>query len=497
MKDVAILKLAALLSALPFYEPQADHEQININGLTIDSRDVESGNLFICINGALVDGHRFASQAEEQGAAAILAERPLDVNVPVILVKDTLRASAALATHFYGHPSKEMRIVGITGTNGKTSMTYLLESIFRANAEATGVIGTIQMKIKEETYPVKNTTPDALFLQKGFRKMVDQGVDTAVIEVSSHALDMGRVHGTDLDVAVFTNLSQDHLDYHNSFEDYFHAKSLLFSQLGNTFDPNKPKFAVINTDDRYAEALIKSTAQPVCSYGIEKQADIMATDIELAANGTSFRLHTPKGEATINSKLMGKFNVYNMLAAVGAALCSGVPFETICSALCETTGVAGRFEPVAAGQRFGVIVDYAHTPDSLENVLTTIKSFVKGKIITVVGCGGDRDKTKRPLMAGTAVQYSDTAIFTADNPRTEDPHAIIEDMIAGLDEQAYVVVPERAEAIKRAVAIAEADDIVLIAGKGHETYQIVGDQVLDFDDRLVAAEAIKHAGLGE
>ncbi|MFP7169031.1 UDP-N-acetylmuramoyl-L-alanyl-D-glutamate--2,6-diaminopimelate ligase [Terribacillus halophilus] len=494
---MAILKLAVLLSALPFYEQQADHERIDITGVTIDSREVKSGNLFICIDGAVVDGHTFAKQAQDQGAAAILAERPLDVSIPVILVKDTLRALAPIANAFYNHPSKEMRVIGITGTNGKTSMTYLLESIFRANQEATGVIGTIQMKIKEEAYPVKNTTPDAVFLQKGFRKMVDEGVDTAVIEVSSHALDRGRVHGTDIDVAVFTNLSQDHLDYHASFEDYFHAKSLLFSQLGNTFDPGHPKYAVINTDDHYAEALIKSTAQPVCTYGIDKPADIMAKDIQLASNGTSFLLQTPKGEAKITSKLMGKFNVYNMLAAVGAAICSGVPFDTICKALQETTGVAGRFEPVMAGQSFGVIVDYAHTPDSLENVLTTIKSFVKGKIITVVGCGGDRDKTKRPLMAGKAVQYSDTAIFTADNPRTEDPQAILEDMIRGLESDKYVVVPDREEAIQRAVGLAQADDIVLIAGKGHETYQIVGDQVLDFDDRLVAAEAIKRAGLGE
>ncbi|SDC66939.1 UDP-N-acetylmuramoyl-L-alanyl-D-glutamate--2,6-diaminopimelate ligase [Terribacillus halophilus] len=491
------MKLAVLLSALPFYKQQADHEQIDITGVTIDSREVESGNLFICIDGAVVDGHAFAKQAQDQGAAAILAERPLDVSIPVILVKDTLRALAPLANVFYNHPSKEMRVIGITGTNGKTSMTYLLESIFRANKEATGVIGTIQMKIKEETYPVKNTTPDALFLQKGFRKMVDEGVDTAVIEVSSHALDRGRVHGTDIDVAVFTNLSQDHLDYHASFEDYFHAKSLLFSQLGNTFDPEHPKYAVINADDHYAQALIKSTAQPVCTYGIDKPADIIATDIQLASNGTSFLLQTPKGEAKITSKLMGKFNVYNMLAAVGAAICSDIPFATICQALQETTGVAGRFEPVMAGQSFGVIVDYAHTPDSLENVLTTIKSFVKGKIITVVGCGGDRDKTKRPLMAGKAVQYSDTAIFTADNPRTEDPGAILEDMIRGLDSDKYVVVPDRAEAIQHAIDLAQAEDIVLIAGKGHETYQIIGTQVLDFDDRLVAAEAIKRAGLGE
>lgn len=494
---MATLKLAVLLSALPFYEQQADHEQINITGLTIDSREIKSGNLFICIDGAVVDGHTFARQAEEQGAAAILAERPLDVSIPVILVKDTLRALAPLANAFYAHPSKEMRVIGITGTNGKTSMTYLLESIFRANEEATGVIGTIQMKIKDETFPVKNTTPDALFLQKGFRKMVDEGVDTAVIEVSSHALDMGRAHGTDFDIAVFTNLSQDHLDYHESFEDYFHAKSLLFSQLGNTFDPEHPKYAVINSDDRYAEALTKSTAQPICTYGIDKEADIMAKDIQLASNGTTFLLQTPKGEAKITSKLMGKFNVYNMLAAVGAALCSGIPFETICSTLQETTGVAGRFEPVMAGQSFGVIVDYAHTPDSLENVLTTIKTFVKGNIITVVGCGGDRDKTKRPLMAGKAVQYSDTSIFTADNPRSEDPQDILDDMVRGLESDQYVIVPDRAEAIQRAIELAGDDDIVLIAGKGHETYQIVGNQVLDFDDRLVAAEAIKRAGLGE
>ncbi|MFP7494184.1 UDP-N-acetylmuramoyl-L-alanyl-D-glutamate--2,6-diaminopimelate ligase [Terribacillus saccharophilus] len=492
------MKLAGLLSALPFYKKQAEHENIEITGLTIDSREIKTGNLFICIDGAVVDGHTFAKQAQEQGAAAILAQRPLDdLTIPVIIVKDTLRALAPLANVFFNHPSKEMKVIGITGTNGKTSMTYLLESIFRANEGATGVIGTIQMKIKDEAYPVKNTTPDALFLQKGFRKMVDEGVDTAIIEVSSHALDRGRAHGTDFDIAVFTNLSQDHLDYHANFEEYFHAKSLLFSQLGNTFDPDHPKYAVINADDKYAEALIKSTAQPVCTYAIDKEADIMAKDIKLASNGTSFLLQTPEGEAHISSKLMGRFNVYNMLAAVGAAICSGIPFEVICDTLRNTTGVAGRFEPVMAGQPFGVIVDYAHTPDSLENVLMTIKSFVKGKIITVVGCGGDRDKTKRPLMAEKSVLYSDISIFTADNPRTEDPQDILEDMIRGLNSDAYVVVPDRAEAIQRAIDLAQADDIVLIAGKGHETYQIVGSQVLDFDDRLVAAEAIKRAGLGE
>ncbi len=270
-----------------------------------------------------------------------------------------------------------------------------------------------------------------------------------------------------------------------------HAKSLLFSQLGNRYDQKKPKFAVVNNDDPHSALLAKSTSQPVVTYGIEQQADIQAVDVKLDANGSSFLLKSFDEEVHITSKLMGKFSIYNMLAAASAALCAGVPLHTIKRALETTTGVSGRFEPVNLGQSFGVIVDYAHTPDSLENVLETIRSFVKGKVYVVVGCGGDRDKTKRPLMAGAAVKYADLAIFTSDNPRTEEPQSILNDMVAGIKGNNFQVIENRKQAIDEAIRIAKEDDIVLIAGKGHETYQLVNGEVHDFDDRLVAANAIK------
>ncbi|SDJ74258.1 UDP-N-acetylmuramoyl-L-alanyl-D-glutamate--2,6-diaminopimelate ligase [Sediminibacillus albus] len=486
------MKLSEITKALYIYKKTKSIEQIEITGLEMDSRNVKKGDLFICIKGFTVDGHLYARQAEAKGAAAIVAEKPLDVSIPVIIVNDTTKAIAILANKYFEYPTQSLNVIGVTGTNGKTSVTYLLEAIFREHKHRTGLIGTIQMKMGEECFDVKNTTPDSLFLQKSFHQMLERNIDTVFMEVSSHALDIGRVYGCDFDVAVFTNLSQDHLDYHSSMEDYLRAKSLLFAQLGNTYDSERPKFAVINQDDVHHESLIKSTSQPVVTYGIDSEADIRALDVNLDANGATFILKTTDEEIPIKSKLMGKFSIYNMLAATAAALCSGIPLHTIKRALEATTGVSGRFEPVTVGQPFGVIVDYAHTPDSLENVLSTIRSFVKGKVYVVVGCGGDRDKTKRPLMAASAVKYADLSIFTSDNPRSEEPDAIIADMITGIETEKYRVIENRKDAIYQAVELADKDDIVLIAGKGHETYQQIKGDTLDFDDRLVAEEAIKN-----
>ncbi|WP_053219765.1 UDP-N-acetylmuramoyl-L-alanyl-D-glutamate--2,6-diaminopimelate ligase [Virgibacillus senegalensis] len=485
------MKLSEIVDALHFYRLTKDIANINITGMEIDSRKVSEGDLFVCIKGFTVDGHLYARQAEKQGAAAIISEKPLDVSLPVIIVNDTTKAVAMLANKFYDYPTEKLEVIGVTGTNGKTSVTYLLEAIFKEHRRKTGLIGTIQMKMEDDCFDVKNTTPDSLFLQRSFQKMVERKIDTVFMEVSSHALDLGRVYGCDFDIAIFTNLSQDHLDYHTSMDDYLRAKSLLFAQLGNKYDKEKPKFAVINKDDKNHEKLIKSTSQPVVTYGIDQQADVQAIDVNLDANGSSFLLRVFDEEVQITSKLMGKFSVYNMLAATSAAYCAGIPLHTIKKALESTTGVSGRFEPVNLGQPFGVIVDYAHTPDSLENVLTTIRSFVKGKVYVVVGCGGDRDKTKRPLMADSAVKYADLAIFTADNPRTEDPKAILDDMIAGLKQDNYRIIENRRQAIEEAISLAEENDIVLVAGKGHETYQIIDGEVHDFDDRLEAANAIK------
>ncbi|WP_090238293.1 UDP-N-acetylmuramoyl-L-alanyl-D-glutamate--2,6-diaminopimelate ligase [Lentibacillus halodurans] len=485
------MKLSELISVLPFYDVSTSLDDIEISSVQADSRNVDSGCLFICIEGFTVDGHDFIEQAVNHGAQAILAEKDVKASVPVIRVADTTKAMAIVASKFYEYPTRQLPLIGVTGTNGKTTITYLLESIFNQFKKKTGVIGTIQMKIGHDSYPVHNTTPDALYLQKTFQQMKSKKVNTAIMEVSSHALDMGRVHGCDFDIAVFTNLSQDHLDYHQDMKDYLHAKSLLFAQLGNTYSEERKKFAVINEDDPHFSVLQKSTAQHVVTYGYQHDAQVKAEDIHLEVTKTRFTMHTPVGSTRIRSNLIGKFNVYNMLAASAAAICANVPLAVIKDALENVQGVDGRFQPVDGNQDFAAVVDYAHTPDSLENVLQTIKGFAAHNVYVVVGCGGDRDKTKRPLMASIALEYADQAIFTSDNPRTEDPKAILTDMTDGLHADHFTVIENRRDAIFHAVNIAETGDIVLIAGKGHETYQEIGHTRYHFDDREVAEEAIQ------
>lgn len=461
-----------------------------ITSIENDNRKVQQGSLFVCIKGYTVDGHEFAESAVKNGAVAILAERQLQLDVPVVIVNDTNRAMAVLADAFYEHPTKRLHLIGITGTNGKTTTSHLIEKILTDSGKKTGLIGTMYTKIGNEILETKNTTPESLTLQKTFKQMVDSHVEAAVMEVSSHALDLGRVQGCDYNVAVFTNLTQDHLDYHHTMEEYKRAKSLLFSQLGNTFDVEHPKFAVLNADDPASETYKKSTAAHVVTYGIDHQADIKATNIEMTSSGTSFELAVSGKVYSMKIQLIGKFSIYNVLASVTAALVSGISLEQIIQSIENVKGVAGRVELVNAGQNFTVIVDYAHTPDSLENVLKTVQQFAKGKIFVVVGCGGDRDRTKRPLMAKIACRYATDPIFTSDNPRSEDPLAILKEMEEGVHGENYLVIPDRKEAIVKAVASAAAGDIILIAGKGHETYQIIGKQVHDFDDRLVAQKAI-------
>ena len=486
--------LKDLLTALPFYTTVNMKDDLYINNVQMDHRNVEQGDVFVCIKGFTVDGHQFAEAAVQNGATVIVSEKEMEfADATTVIVPDTSRALAMLATKFFNYPTTKFSLVGVTGTNGKTTTTYLIERICHEHRKKTGLIGTIQMRIGDEQFPIHNTTPDALHLQRSFHKMVEKNVDVAVMEVSSHALDLGRVYGCDFDVAVFTNLSQDHLDYHKDMNDYLRAKTLLFSSLGNTYAGNK-KFAVLNADDENSELIRKSTAQHILTYAIDERADVMAENIQFQLDETTFTLHTPVGKTVIHSNLIGKFNVYNMLAATSAAIALNIPLETIKIALEKIEGVAGRFERVNVGQNFAVIVDYAHTPDSLENVLQTIDEFKKGKVYCVVGSGGDRDRTKRPLMAEVATKYSDVAIFTSDNPRTEDPRQILNDMIDGLKNTNYEVIENRKEAIQFAIDQANAGDIVLIAGKGHETYQEINGVKYDFDDRIVAKEAIIKKG---
>jgi UDP-N-acetylmuramoyl-L-alanyl-D-glutamate--2,6-diaminopimelate ligase len=483
------MKLHTLLSYLhSFSEFQGDNPEIT--SIEHDNRSVKEGSLFICIKGYTVDGHDFAAEAAKAGAAAVLAERELSLTVPVIVVKDTQRAMAVLADAFYGHPTQKLRLIGITGTNGKTTTSHLIEKIFHDANQKTGLIGTMYTKIGEKIYNTKNTTPDSVTLQKAFHEMAASGVESAIMEVSSHALELGRVHGCDFDIALFTNLTQDHLDFHKTMERYKHAKSLFFSQLGNAYIEGRPKFAVLNADDEATEDFTKWTAAHVLTYGIEQHANIRATDIKITSKGTEFTLETPELTRKVALKLVGKFSVYNVLAAIGAAMCAGVDLDQILASIEAVEGVSGRFEPVNTGQDFSVIVDYAHTPDSLENVLKTVGEFAGKRIFAIVGCGGDRDKTKRPIMAKLACDLATDPIFTSDNPRSENPGEILRDMEEGVKGRSYTVIADRRDAIHHAISEASAGDVIIIAGKGHETYQIIGDEVLDFDDRVVAKEAI-------
>ncbi|MGR3763766.1 UDP-N-acetylmuramoyl-L-alanyl-D-glutamate--2,6-diaminopimelate ligase [Rossellomorea sp. NS-SX7] len=485
------MRLHTLLEVLPFYKVHGEGNPA-ISNIANHHKKVMDGDLFICIKGLEIDSHSLAQVAEMNGAAAILAERKVDVHIPVILVPDTKKAMAVLSDYFYKQPSHQLLLVGVTGTNGKTTTTHLIEQVFTGNGIKTGLIGTMHIKAGDELEVSHNTTPDSLTLHQTFYRFLQKGITSAIMEVSSHALDQGRVHGCDYDIAVFTNLSQDHLDYHRSMDEYRNAKGLLFSQLGNTYFKKSPKYAIINKDDDTAEYFIKSTAAHVFTYGLSEDADFYAKNLQLKSTESCFRLVSPFGEKDVVLSFSGRFNVYNALAAIAAASAAGIPIDQSVKSLERAQGVRGRFESVAEGQPFSVIVDYAHTPDGLKNVLETIQSITNGDIIVVVGCGGDRDKIKRPIMAEIACDYGDFAIFTSDNPRTENPMDILKDMEAGVVGKQYKLIPDRKDAIKEAILHAKEGDIVLIAGKGHETYQIIGHDVFDFDDREVARQIIRE-----
>ncbi|MGV2619950.1 UNVERIFIED_CONTAM: UDP-N-acetylmuramoyl-L-alanyl-D-glutamate--2,6-diaminopimelate ligase [Halobacillus marinus] len=485
------MKMSELLQFLPFYQTTQPVADIEVKGLSMDSRTTCKGDVFIAIRGVEADGHRYIASAVQKGAAVIVAEEATDTDVPVVLVNDTSRALAMMACAFYKTPSHFLPVIGITGTNGKTTITYLLEEMFRLHRQRTGIIGTIQVKIGDRVFPVKNTTPDALTLQRYLSDMRAEGVDQVIMEVSSHALDQGRVYGCDFDIAVFTNLTMDHLDYHDNFDDYLRAKSLLFAQLGNGYNKGREKFAVINKDSPSAIKFIRSTSQALLTYGIHERADVMAKDYVLKETGTQFQLITPIGNVRIDSPMMGMFSIYNMLAAAGVAVLSGIPLATIQQSLGSSKGVKGRFEPIREGQDFGVVIDYAHTPDSLENVIQTLDGICQGRKIVVVGCGGDRDRSKRPLMARLSVDNADLVFFTNDNPRTEEPAQIFHDMTIGLKGN-YTIIEDRREAIKQALKQAKQGDIVLIAGKGHETYQEMDGVRHPFDDGETAKQILRE-----
>ncbi|MGI6308863.1 MAG: UDP-N-acetylmuramoyl-L-alanyl-D-glutamate--2,6-diaminopimelate ligase [Dethiobacteria bacterium] len=470
---------------------------VPVRGLAYHSGRIQPGFIFFCLEGSKSDGHDFIPQAVAAGAVAVFLEKDRKVQGAVkILVPNVRMAMAAVSQLFYDSPATKLRLIGVTGTNGKTTTTYLIEAIMAAQNYKTGLLGTIKYKIGRESFPVLATTPEAPDLQKALHLMVVNGVRYAIMEVSSHALELNRVSGCDFNFAVLTNVTDDHLDFHQTHTRYLAAKGKFFSQLGGSFiKGSRPRFAVLNRDDaNYGYFSRLATAQSV-SYGIKNPADIQAKKIEVKGTGVNYRLISPWGEADFSLQLTGYFNIYNALAATSVALLEGVDLLAIKDALEKVEGVPGRFERVDLGQDFVVIVDYAHTPDGLDNILQTAREFCRGKIITIFGCGGERDRAKRPLMGRIAGKYSDYCILTSDNPRGEDPWQIIYEVETGLQEKkapgnGYTIQPDRYEAIKLGIELARPDDMVIIAGKGHENYQIFSDYTIPFSDREVAAEII-------
>ena len=467
-----------------------------VNGIAYRSDRVQPGDAFFCVVGMTTDGHSFAQDAIDRGAKVLVVERKVYLadatDVTEIVVKDTRKAMAAAAANFYDHPSKDLALVGITGTNGKTTTTYLVEHIARVAGKRTGVIGNVGIRIGDEAEKSAHTTPESPDLQQLFARMRDARCDVVAMEVSSHALDLDRTWDAAFAVTAFSNLTQDHLDYHHTFEAYFEAKARLFSK-------DYPAKRVICIDDKWGKELLRrcSVAEDsVVTTGFDPSAQIHPVDVQYAPTHTTITLDVRGSLHTFDYPLVGKFNVENVMCAFGIGLQLGFPAETIVEALEEAPQIPGRLERVSAPNTGGVsvFVDYAHTPDALEKALASIMALTPGRTVCVFGCGGDRDASKRPIM-GKAALAADHAVVTSDNPRTEDPQAIIEDIVSGMSSGAgrFEVEADRRAAIARAIAQAKPGDSILIAGKGHEDYQLVGDQVLSFDDRIVAAEELARA----
>ena len=453
-----------------------------ITGITCDSRQVKSGFAFICINGAKSDGHDYAEKALENGAAVIVAERDLGISNQIV-VPDTHAAYADMCAKWFGNPADSLKLLGVTGTNGKTSVTYMMKKILEKAGYKVGLIGTIQNMIGDEIIAAHNTTPNAYELNSLFALMKAKGCSYVIMEVSSHALDQSRVYRLDFEAAMFTNLTQDHLDYHITMENYLAAKKKLFSMC---------KTAIVNSDDPYSAELIKGLDCNVVTYSLGDSSTYSAKGVNYRPASVDYEFVSDSEIGHIKVNTGGRFTVYNSLCTAACAVEIGIPLSTVASALSELQGVKGRAEVVPTGRDFTVIIDYAHTPDGLKNILSTFRECKKNRLIAVFGCGGDRDKTKRPIMGNIAAHFSDYAIVTSDNPRTENPSAIIKDILEGMKGAAIPVkvIENRIEAIKFAVSIAQKDDIIVLAGKGHETYQILNTGTIHLDEREVVSEAL-------
>lgn len=461
---------------------------VTVTDLAYDSRAVAQGTLYLCVPGAHVDGHSFAFNAVGAGAVALVVERELDVAAPQIVVPSVREAMAAIANSFFGEPSRAMRLVGITGTNGKTTTAFMLESVFRALGETPGLIGTVECHIGDEVLPVTRTTPEAIDLQRLLARMRDAGVSSCAMEASSEGLTFGRVEHTWFACSVFTNLTQDHLNTHGTMDAYLEAKAMLFRA-------SMSARAVINVDDEAGRALAMRVGIPLTTFAIDREADVRARSIEMDAAGSTVSVQVLGATFEVRVPVAGRFNVSNALGVIGVGVALGLPLDAVAAGIAALPGVPGRLESIECGQDFSVLVDYAHTPDSLESVLRAARAFTPAgaRLVCVVGCGGDRDQGKRPLMGRVVAEMADVAIITSDNSRSEDPLAIIAMIEEGarVSGRAFTSIPDRREAIAAAIEGAHTGDVIVIAGKGHESGQQFADRTIAFDDRVVAREILE------
>ena len=492
------VKLAEVMEGVPVVSAIPDSvAAAEVSGLAYDSRKAAPGFLFFAFPGSKTDGRRFAAQAVEKGAVAVISEAPApaDFSGHWIRAAHGRHALATASGNFYNHPDRRLKIIGVTGTNGKTTTTYLIDSILRAAGLTTALVGTIEYRLAGRQLPSINTTPESLDLFEMFSQLERLGGTHVTMETSSHALSLGRVYGVQFETAVFTNLTRDHLDFHGSMDSYLAAKRLLFTSEAST----GPRFAVINHDDTYAFALRTKPQTEVITYGLGEGASARAQGVTTGFDGLSFEIHHDGRTHQVESPLVGQINVYNLLAAWCAAYSVGIGPEVIARGIADCKAVPGRFERVDVGQPFMVVVDYAHTDDALRNLISIARGLTDKRVITLFGCGGDRDRAKRPLMGMAAAELSDMVILTSDNPRSEDPIGIMNDAMVGIRrfDTPLVIEPDREKAIRAAINKAGPGDIVLLAGKGHETYQVLKDKTIDFDDREVARRILRGFGYGK
>lgn len=473
------MKLSEILKGIDVLNKYSDAEVIDV---TQDSRLVKAGSLYVCVKGNTFDGHSVAEEMLENGAAAVVVERDLGLDKQVI-VSDTRSIFSSVCANFFGNPAKNLKLIGLTGTNGKTTTTFLIKQILELTGKMVGLIGTVQNMVGDEIYPAKYTTPDPYELQSLFKKMVDAGCEYCVMEVSSQALAQGRVNGLQFHIGAFTNLTQDHLDYHKTWENYFNSKRILFKNSD---------IAITNADDKYGLEIVKDLPCKTVTYAVNtNNADYCAKNVKFKSDGVEYEI-VSDFIGRVSCPIPGRFSVYNSLCAAAVALSLGIDYKSVLTAISKSNGVKGRIEVVPTNTDYTVIIDYAHSPDGLENIITSLREIAKNRVVTLFGCGGDRDRTKRPKMGKIAAELSDFCVVTSDNPRTENPSAIIEDILEGMKgvSTPYVVVENRKDAIRWAMENAQPDDIILLAGKGHETYQILPTGTIHFDEREAVAEIL-------